>query len=103
LITVNRIARAAVELLRLTFARDALGEPPPNSAPAPRRVGSRLLRAVFAPETLPWDPPPPPQASRGILHWIFAPEQLPLDPEPPGPKRPSRFAALFAPEKLDPP
>ncbi|HEX9401470.1 MAG TPA: hypothetical protein VF912_15275 [Anaeromyxobacter sp.] len=97
---MNRIARAAVEILRLTFAHEAIGEPPSTSAPGSRRAAGRLLRAVFAPETLAMDPPEAPRESRGILHWIFAPEQLPLDPEPAA-KRTSRLAALFAPEKLD--
>lgn len=101
LICVKRIARAALDILKLSLSRDALGEAPPE-APAPSALaGGRLLRAVFAPEPLPMDPPSPPRRRRPLLRWLLAPEPLPRDPEPPARAGKGRLAALFAPEKLD--
>jgi hypothetical protein len=129
-IDVRRIARAAIDIIRLTFARDRLGdaaghgpepaaraprrflrvllalEPLPLDPPAPARPRrASLLRAALAPEPLPEDPVPPaaPAHPRLGLRALLAPEPLPLDPVPPARRRPSRLAALFAPERLDDP
>jgi hypothetical protein len=73
---VKRIARAALEILRLAVARDRLPPPPPA-------------------------PPESPRGSHGVLHVLFlSREPLGLEPEPPRRRR-SVLRALFAPEKLD--
>lgn len=123
---VTRIARAALEILRLTVARETLGaasasaacgprrepfrflrllignEPLPMDPPAPPRRRHRSIVALLAPEPLPYDDPPPPAAHRrSWLAALLAPEPLPHDPAPRALRRLSRLAALFAPEKLD--
>lgn len=126
---MRQIARAAIDIIRLTFAREKLGEsagaapgpartgrhrflrmllarePLPLDPPAPTRPRRASLAALLAPEPLPRDPEPPPgeRHPRLTLRSLLAPEPLPLDPVSPAPRRPSRLAALFAPESLDDP
>jgi hypothetical protein len=120
--------RAAREIIRLTFARERLGEaqevgparreprpflrmlfgiePLPLDPPAPPRPPrTSLLGAALAPEPLPVDPEPPPAPARPRLGLgaLLAPEPLPLDPVVQAPRRRSRLAALFAPESLEDP
>jgi hypothetical protein len=101
LANVRRIARVASEILRVTFAREPLGEAPRSQAAAPAR--RRALRMLFAVEPLPLDPPAPPRPRRASLWSLLAPEPLPRDPVPPATRRRGRLAALFAPERLDDP
>jgi hypothetical protein len=128
-IDVRRIARAAIDIIRLTFARERLGdvagpgpetaaraprrflrmllaiEPLPLDPPAPaQRHRASLLGAVLGPERLAEEPVPPPAARPRLgLRALLAPEPLPLDPVSPARRRQSRLAALFAPERLDDP
>jgi hypothetical protein len=100
---VMRIARAAVDLLRLTFARERL-----DSAPAPaaqERKSPGVVHVLFVSREPLAVEPEAPRASRSLLRVLFAPERLPLDPEPaPAARRKGRLAALFAAEQLgDPP
>jgi len=101
-VSVIRIARAALEILRLTIARERLGgelAPAPAGSHRPRR----LLRLLFAIEPLPLDPPAPSRRRGSLLAALLTPEPLPRDPVASAPsRRRSRLAALFAPEKLDP-
>ncbi len=100
--TVNRIARGAIDLLKVTFARETLGEPPAASD-APGRTAT-FLRRIFAFEHLPLDPVPPSTSrARTVLSWIFRPEPLPRDPEPPKVRRVGVLGAIFFHEKLAPP
>jgi hypothetical protein len=124
-IAVRRIARAAIDIIRLTFARERLGDAA-GSAPVPARGSSHFLRMLVAIERLPEDPPAPPRprrapllfretlpvdpepppvarARRLTLRSLLARERLPLDPVPPARRRRNRLAALFAPESLDEP
>lgn len=98
---VTRIARAALEILRLTVARETLGAAGASAAGGPRREPLRFLRLLFANEPLPMDPPAPPRRRHRSIVALLAPEPLPHDPAPRAPRRRSRLAALFAPEKLD--
>ena len=129
-IRVRRIARAAIDIIRLTFARERLGdaggsvpaparnssrsflamlfaiEPLAQEAAAPARARSFRPGALFAIEPLPVDPVPPPEPPRArlSLRALLAPEPLPLDPVPPArPRRRGKLASLFAPESLDDP
>jgi hypothetical protein len=100
--TVNRIARRALDVLKLTFARETLGEPPAEAPRAGR--ASTFLRRVFAFEQLPLDPvPPSTSAARSVLSWIFRPEPLPRDPEAPRVRKVGVLGAIFFHERLDPP
>jgi hypothetical protein len=125
LVGVKRIARVATEVLRLTFARESLGdeagsptrkprapgrflrllfaiEPLPMDPPAASRRRATPLGGLFASEALPQDPAPPSRNKpRGLFHALFAPERLPQDPAPAAAPRASRLAKLFALEKLD--
>jgi hypothetical protein len=98
---VTRIARAALDVLRLALARDRLGSEPAPSTPSARKPLGVIHVLFVSREPLGFEPVPP-RAARSVLRTIFAPEKLPLDPEPaPATRRRSRLAALFAPEKLD--
>jgi hypothetical protein len=128
-IAVRRIARAAIDIIRLTFAREKLGDAA-GSPPGPARSAStrgRFLPMLFAIEPLASEPPAPPrprhpslvslvlgrealpvepERSRRAPHLglraLVAPEPLPLDPvPPPAPRRKGWLAALFAPESLE--
>lgn len=96
-----RIARVAVDILRLAFARDRLdSDPVPAAAPARKSPG--VLHVLFVSREPLGVEVEPPRARRSVLRTLFARETLPLDPEPaPAARRTGRVAALFAPEKLD--
>jgi hypothetical protein len=97
---VTRIARAALEILRLTVARETLGAAGASAAGGPRRKPLRFLRLLFANEPLPMDPPAPPRRRHRSIVALLAPEPLPHDDAPPAAHRPSWLAALLAPEPL---
>lgn len=96
---MGRFLRAFIEILRLTFKREHLDAAPPR----PRRTGSAgVLRMLFAPEALPFDPPLVKRPRRGVARMLLAPEQLPFDP-PASRQRRARWPRwLFAREPLDP-
>jgi hypothetical protein len=97
-----RPVRAVVEALRLTFAREQLGEVEEAPPPGGKADGGGILRVLFlSREPLGEEPEEPPGGRTSLLRAIFARETLPLDPEPPSAPRRGRLAALFAPEKLD--
>ncbi len=97
------IARAALEVVRLAFARDSLGEAPPAERGSAKPPGAGILHVLFVSrEPLGEEPPAAGRPRRPLLRWLFAPDELPFDPVPPEPpRRRGRVAALFAPEKLD--
>lgn len=102
--TVNRFVRGAAGLLRVTFARETLGEAPDEPDRAGPRRAATFLRRVFAFEPLPKDPvPPSTSTARSVLSWIFRPEPLPVDPEPPRVRKAGVLGAIFFHERLDPP
>jgi hypothetical protein len=100
--TVNRIARGAIDLVKVTFARETLAEAPAD-APKPG-VSSTFLRRVFAFEPLPLDPVPPTTSrARSLLSWIFRPEPLPRDLEATRVRKVGVLGAIFFHERLDHP
>jgi hypothetical protein len=125
-----RMARGAVEYVRLALARETLGDPPAAQAPPegakrpgvlhllfvsreplgeePAQVSPRrrsILPRLFRAEALPLDPEERPRRSgapQSFLGALFAIEELPRDPVPPLAKpRRGRLAALFGAERLD--
>lgn len=95
-----RIARAALEILKLAVARDRLG-PPPEEPAAPPRKPDGVVHVLFVSREPLGLEPEAPRARRSLLRTLFAREPLPMDPVPARPARRSRIAALLAPEKLD--
>lgn len=103
LVFVIRIVRAAADVLRLAIAREKLGDadPSPPTGVSPRAPG--VLHVLFVSrEPLGSEPEAPPRPRGSLLRALFARESLPFDPVPAADaRRRSRLAALLAPEKLD--
>lgn len=95
-----RIARVAVDILRLAVARERL-EAEPAPAPAPARKAQGVLHVLFVSREPLGLEPEPPRAPRSLFRTLFPRETLPLDPEPAPARGSGRLAALLAREKLD--
>jgi hypothetical protein len=100
---VKAMVRAALEVFRLTVARESLDAPRSASDAPERRSRPGILHVLFfSREPLGEEPAGPARPHRPLLRWLLAPEQLPYDPVPPEPPhRRGRLAALLAPEHLD--
>jgi hypothetical protein len=98
---VIRFARALVDAFRLALARDRLGPAPAAQGTVAPRTPGILHLLLVSREPLGIEPESP-RRSRSVVRTIFAPEKLPFDPEPaPAQPRRGRLAALLAPEQLD--
>lgn len=70
---MGRFTAGVAEVLRQTFAHEAL--PPPPCEP-PRHLGPGRLSRLFAPDPLPPDLPPAAPPGRSWLAWLFSAERL---------------------------